>query len=201
MNRGGHEASVKKQRRDRGRPRGETIERAILACTLDELAAHGLAGLSIERIAERSEVNKTSIYRRWPTKEALIAAAMEGVLVTASATLPGSGDLGADLLVVAKQVAALCKSSQGRALFRAALDAPSDVRARTVGAAATAPAKALVERGKARGSIRRELSAEVLLTTLVGAVMHRVLIERRSPSRVWLLAVVDVLVSGAAPRR
>ena len=61
------------------RPGGRTmrVQSAVFDATLSVLAELGYSGLSIERVAERSGVNKTTIYRRWQTKDALLAAAMD----------------------------------------------------------------------------------------------------------------------------
>ena len=48
----------------RGRPRSQEADRAILAATLDLLASRGLAAMSIEEIAARAGVGKATIYRR-----------------------------------------------------------------------------------------------------------------------------------------
>src|SRR3954463_814071 len=56
-----------------GRPRSERAAKAIIEATLDLLAEEGgVAGVSIEAVAARAGVGKTTIYRRWPHKEALI---------------------------------------------------------------------------------------------------------------------------------
>jgi AcrR family transcriptional regulator len=53
----------------KGRPRSEAVSHSILEATLDLIAVHGsFADVSIEGIAERSGVSKTSIYRRWSPK-------------------------------------------------------------------------------------------------------------------------------------
>jgi AcrR family transcriptional regulator len=64
------------------RPGGRTlrVQAAVFDATLAVLAEFGYSGLSIERIAERSRVNKTTIYRRWQTKEAVLAAAVNEVV-------------------------------------------------------------------------------------------------------------------------
>jgi AcrR family transcriptional regulator len=60
-----------------GRPRSERAEKAIIDATLDLLVEEAsIAGLSIEAIANRAGVGKTTIYRRWPNKEALIIDAL-----------------------------------------------------------------------------------------------------------------------------
>ncbi len=81
------------KRRDAGRPRGEAVTEAVMLCTLDELASHGLSDLSVERIADAAEVNKTTIYRRWPTREALVAGALEYVMLDLDDRLVDTGSL------------------------------------------------------------------------------------------------------------
>ncbi len=56
----------------RGRPRDESCDRAIETATRELLVEHGFAGLSIEGIAARAGVAKTTIYRRWDSKAALV---------------------------------------------------------------------------------------------------------------------------------
>lgn len=57
------------------RPRSTEADRAILAASAAVVAARGYAGASIEAIADTAGVGKTTIYRRWPSKPALMAAA------------------------------------------------------------------------------------------------------------------------------
>ena len=52
----------------RGRPRSQEADRAILAAAVELLAERGLAAMSIEEVAARAGVGKTTIYRRWPSK-------------------------------------------------------------------------------------------------------------------------------------
>ncbi|HET6874710.1 MAG TPA: helix-turn-helix domain-containing protein, partial [Acidimicrobiales bacterium] len=49
---------------------------AVLTAALDELADYGYTGINMQRLAERAQVNKTTLYRRWGTKGALIADAL-----------------------------------------------------------------------------------------------------------------------------
>jgi AcrR family transcriptional regulator len=80
------------------RPGGRTsrVRSAVLDATLWLLADLGYAGLSIERIAERSGVNKTTIYRRWQTKEAVLAAAIDDVAAEVF-PIPATGSIDEDL--------------------------------------------------------------------------------------------------------
>jgi AcrR family transcriptional regulator len=60
-----------------GRPRDPAVDQAILRAALELFIAHGIAGASIEKIAKQAGVAKTSIYRRWTSREALLAQAIE----------------------------------------------------------------------------------------------------------------------------
>jgi len=60
-----------------GRPRSQAVDAAILDAALALFIEHGVAGASLEKIARRARVAKTSIYRRWPSREALLAQAIE----------------------------------------------------------------------------------------------------------------------------
>ncbi|MDA1358536.1 TetR/AcrR family transcriptional regulator [Glycomyces luteolus] len=73
----------------KGRPRSEAVSQAILEATLDLIAEHeNTADVSVEAVAERSGVSKASIYRRWTSKEELIAAAMECIKAPLPADMP-----------------------------------------------------------------------------------------------------------------
>ena len=52
-----------------GRPRSESIDTAIMAATIDELIERGFLAASMESIAQRAGVAKTTLYRRWPNTD------------------------------------------------------------------------------------------------------------------------------------
>ena len=59
-----------------GRPRDPAAERAIIAATLELLAAEGYEGVRVAQVARRARVSKATIYRRWPSKTRLVVAAL-----------------------------------------------------------------------------------------------------------------------------
>jgi AcrR family transcriptional regulator len=67
-----------------GRPRSERLHRAILEATLDLVLEVGFRAVSVEAIAAKTGVGKTTIYRRWPNKAAVIMEAFIGLLGPAS---------------------------------------------------------------------------------------------------------------------
>jgi AcrR family transcriptional regulator len=60
-----------------GRPRDPAADAAILRAALEVLIEQGVAGASIDRIAKRADVAKVTVYRRWSSKEDLLADAIE----------------------------------------------------------------------------------------------------------------------------
>jgi AcrR family transcriptional regulator len=192
------------KRRDLGRPRGKPIERQILEETLRELAEHGVSGLSIPRIAEAAQVNKTSIYRRWPTKEELVAAALEDTLRSTASELHDTGSLRGDLEQMLSVVAAQLSSPSGRALLVASM---SEAAAAAVGELSGDPmvrrqdaAVGLVRRAAGRGEwdVERYLP-DAVFAMLTGSAMHRLLLERQPLTEAWRRTTVEVLVRGVRP--
>jgi len=59
-----------------GRPRDERVDQAIVETTLALLAEVGPTALSVEEVASRAGVSKATIYRRFPTKDDLVVAAL-----------------------------------------------------------------------------------------------------------------------------
>ncbi len=66
----------------RGRPRREGADETILAAARALLDESGYAAFNVDAIAERTGIAKTTIYRRWPTKGALVAAAIDSTPAT-----------------------------------------------------------------------------------------------------------------------
>ena len=192
-------------RRDAGRARGAPIAEAVLASTLAELATSGLEGLSVERIARQAEVNKTSIYRRWPTREALVAAALEGVLHSVASRVPDTGSLRGDLLGLLEPIVEFVGQATGRAVVRAALSDSSEssvaaLTAERLSRQAADPMRALVARARERGEWRAGVSGEQLMFALVGAVIHRAMLEHGDLTKRWLGSLVDLVLFGVLPR-
>src|SRR6266581_6307765 len=81
-----------------GRPRSERAHEAILEATLDLLLEEGFTRMSIEAVAERAGVGKTTIYRRWPSKSDLVIDAIGGL--QAEIPVISTGNLRNDLMAM-----------------------------------------------------------------------------------------------------
>src|SRR5919206_588505 len=89
-------ADVRSAPPGRGRPRDSALDDRILEQVVTLLSSHGYAGLTLDELAARSGVAKTTILRRWPSKAAIAAAGVER-LALESVDVPDSGVLQRDL--------------------------------------------------------------------------------------------------------
>lgn len=89
------------KRRSVGRPRSVESHQAILEATLELVAVEGIQGTSIEAIAARAGVGKSTIYRRWSTKDALIVDAINELHVRMQ--FIDTGHFRADLIASLKE--------------------------------------------------------------------------------------------------
>lgn len=169
----------------RGRPRDSATDLAILRSALNLFIERGVEGTSIEQIAKQAGVGKPSIYRRWSSKEDLIAAAMETLVVeeTGWASPEAIKTESPYALVEAAidSAAATVTTPQYRALV-----------ARVFGSAVSHPAlmaiywdryiaprrrlaASLLERAQRLGTVAADTDFDVAIDMMVGAVTYRVL--------------------------
>jgi Bacterial regulatory proteins, tetR family len=86
------DAGAMADHRSRPRRRGRALDEAIYRATLDELAEHGYAKLTMEGVADRARAGKASLYRRWPTRVELVLDAVAHTLPD-PLTVPDTGSL------------------------------------------------------------------------------------------------------------
>jgi AcrR family transcriptional regulator len=100
--------------------RGPKIRAAVRAATLAELSESGYAALTVDNVARRAGVHKTTIYRRWKDREGLVADAMTDLAAT-KVIFPDSGDIDSDLRRLAQSLVAFLNSPTGQAMAAATL--------------------------------------------------------------------------------
>ncbi len=113
----GTEESNKPQRPSRPGGRSARVRELVLQTTLELLVSEGLGALSIELIAQRSGVHKTTLYRRWGDCGNLIKDAI-GQLENAQAPIPNTGSLRGDLEMLARTYADHMAQPQSVAIAR-----------------------------------------------------------------------------------
>jgi AcrR family transcriptional regulator len=105
----------------RQRPGGRTaqVRRTVLDATVLELVEHGFRGLTMDG------VNKTTLYRRWDSRESLVVDAVEAFAVE-QAEVPDTGDLDEDLRRWAHSIRRTLSGPVSGALVRAVFGGASD---------------------------------------------------------------------------
>jgi AcrR family transcriptional regulator len=186
----------------RGRPRSDRLHRAILDAARELLIADGFAALRLEHVAARARVGKATIYRRWPSKEALaLELLME--LAAPHIAIAETGDTRAELLAaVTNAMRALTETPFGpvmRALLSQIAINPSlgdPFRAGVVQARRDEVAR-VIARGVSRGDLRADIDYEVATELLVGPVYFRLMFGGElTPA--FAERVVDALLHGYA---
>ncbi|MFD4523447.1 TetR/AcrR family transcriptional regulator [Streptomyces sp. NPDC058470] len=97
------------------RRRGAVLERAILEAALEQLSTVGWNGLTMEGVAARARTGKAAVYRRWPSKEDLVADALQAGLPSLT-DAPDLGGVREDLLELCRRVRDAMFSQPGHAL-------------------------------------------------------------------------------------
>jgi AcrR family transcriptional regulator len=188
--------------RGRGRPRSEEADRAILAATLKMVAAHGVTATTIEGIAAEAGVGKTTIYRRWDSKNDLIVAAVAQMAPRGDPPDTGTlyGDLkalaelqrqrlaGTGLLTVAPRV--LAESMNDPELHQGFLDSVINPLRGLI--------RLFIQRAVDRGDLRPDLDVEALVDILHSLPIYKILTSRGDPDSIAEIpdAYIPILLPG-----
>jgi AcrR family transcriptional regulator len=191
------------------RQRGPGFVEAVLAATIEELAERGYEGLTIPAVAARAGANKTSVYRRWPSKSDLVRAALETAMearadVESAASNPGgqdSGTLRSRILKTLKDAAMGAGTPAWRGAIRSLLGTVGSEEVSGIAKALlTGPSaeghKTLILEAKARGEVHEGLDPSLVLTVLSGSLLQRTVVEGREADDAFLESLVDLILEG-----
>lgn len=144
-------------------PRSAQVVESVRAATLAELARVGFAGLTIDAVARAADVSRTTIYRRWPTKAALLAAIAEPLLRRYDED-PDTGSLGGDLMALLATIRDNSVLPEGRALGEALKSSSAELQELldAVMDRAVAPLRRALDRAAARGEIHEGEDLDVI---------------------------------------
>jgi AcrR family transcriptional regulator len=179
--------------------RGEAVVQRILAATMEELARVGYRALRVEDVAARAEVNKTTVYRRWPEKCALVRDALgcqaERVLAPVH-----TGSLRGDLLEMARTLLRLWSTPLGQGVVRMLVaegdDAElADIKKALRRAREPLPAGVLAD-AVARGELTPDADLTLLISTFFAGIQHRVFFAKEPTDDAYLERLADLLLYG-----
>ncbi len=184
-------------------PRVARSRAAVLEATVDLLGEVGHSGTTIEAIAERSGVAKTTIYRHWPSRaQLLIDAFHSGV---EHVDQEPTGDLRADLLHLAGGLATKLRNPRFSRVVATLIDAAeSDPEVAELSAGFSAQRRDVVRRVLQRGVDDGELDPGIDLALapqlLAGALFYQRFMLRRAASDRELERIVDMVLDGLRAR-
>lgn len=182
----------------RGRPRSRESEQAILDATMELLSELGYRGVTVDAIAARAGASKSTIYRRWPTKENLVIAAFGQ---TPLLTPPPRGDVIEQLVEVINQFArAMQDTPLGGvlpALVAERAQNPSlDEALGPLVRQRRQTAVDILKQAVARGELPRGINHELAVDLLTGPVLQRIMVMGQKTDRRFVRQVVQVVCNG-----
>lgn len=200
--------AAKKQvvERGGGRPRNPKLDRAILSAALDLLAEEGYERMSVESIAQRAGVGKPTIYRRWPSKRAIVIDAVASL--TEIADTPADGTVRERLTAFVERLwSKAAHAHEDRTSLLSHLvgeihRSPElrDAVRSTFIADRRRQVKALLREGIETGEIDPDLDLEVAIDLVLSPLLARKLLTGGRISKDVGRAIVDLLFRGASPR-
>jgi AcrR family transcriptional regulator len=165
-----------------GRPPSARTHQAILEATRELLADGGVQRLTVEGVAARAGVAKTTIYRRYRSKDELALAVLVD-MVEHVAAVPDLGDTRAEFVTFLHRAVKILRSTlMGRVMQGLVSDLatnPELARAfrEQVVALRVAELQRLIERGIARGDLRPDADYQLVNELLFGPVYYRLLLS------------------------
>jgi TetR/AcrR family transcriptional regulator, regulator of autoinduction and epiphytic fitness len=182
-------------------PRVKRSRALILSAALDELGQAGYGAFTIESVADRSGVARSTIYRHWPDKLPLIADAFQTFHREQGPDIV-SGSLRERLERILRHVAEIVGNSMFSACIPALIDgAERDASLRAFHyafqTAARAPLVALIAEGVAAGELRSNVDPELAATALLGAIFYRRLMSDRNFEPDRAMQLVDAVLGDA----
>ena len=189
-----------------GRPRDEEARNAILRASLSLVKEFGYRSLTIEKIAGRAGTAKTTIYRWWPSKAAVVVEAFR-FYISPQLEFPSISAMSA-CESIRRQMQALAGAFQGphgdllRALLaEAQFDSElSHVLINTWTLPRRALATEILKAGIATGELKNDIDVNVAIDALYGGLYYRFLIPYAPLSPKYARALADTVLNGLVER-
>ncbi|VTU28371.1 Bacterial regulatory proteins, tetR family [Variovorax sp. PBS-H4] len=173
--------------------RSARVMAAVADAVMSELTESGLGAFSIPKVAVRSGVSRSSIYRRWQTKTDLITFAAIHHIEEAI-PMPDLGSLRADLLRIVEEVAVFVTQPASKALFAIAFGpntAESDSVQNALWHMRTERHQAVFDRALARGEISHDTDTGEIIERAIGPIYIRTFLSRRPVTPDFLERLLD----------
>ncbi|MEV6218159.1 TetR/AcrR family transcriptional regulator [Nocardia sp. NPDC051833] len=176
----------------------------IYLAALELLAEAGYDDMTMEAVAHRSGVNKTTLYRWWPSKDALVAAALT-VAAPLRISIPDTGTFRGDLAALGREIARLLTAEDTAAIAAAVLSASASRPAlATVGhrffSDRLEREQAIFDRAVARGEIAADTDAGTVIDLLAGSLWARLVLRGLTLGPDYVDTIADIVARGVSER-
>jgi len=181
--------------------RAARVRADVLRCAAELLTEVGYDKMSVEDVAARAGVHKTTIYRRWPTKPDLVAAAASANSADA-VPIPDTGSVLEDLRLLAREVAANIGSEGGARRSRSIVAAAATSEELTAMMQAfwadrLTSSAAIVERAIERGELPPGTNSNLIIEAVIGPLWVRLLLTGEPITNDLADQVADLVTAGA----
>jgi AcrR family transcriptional regulator len=184
-----------------GRPRSIHADQAILQATLDLLAEVGYESMSIEAIASRAGVGKTTIYRRYTSKEELVADAIESL--RDDLAIPDTGSFWGDMDILIKNAAKKIDSPLGRQTLALIISTASsnpqfaEVYWTKYTKLRREAFSKILERAKSRGEIHKDADVDLIIDLVSGSLYYALIFKPTTePVEAYMRRTMNLLLKG-----
>jgi AcrR family transcriptional regulator len=173
----------------------------VLATAFELLSESGVSGFTVDEVASRSGVAKTTIYRHWPTREALVLDAASRI--SAEQEVPDTGSLEGDLTALLADTGHLLSTARWSSVVPSIVDVAerdpefAEVHAKIQRGHAIALRKVL-ERAADRGELPATADRSVMVSALIGPLYYRRWFSREPIDDRFVKAIVRNVISGEA---
>lgn len=171
----------------------------VLTTAFELLGESGVGGFSVDEVARRSGVAKTTIYRHWPTREALVIDACSRI--SDEQEVPDTGALEGDLAAILTNVGHLLGTARWSSILPSIVDVAerdpefADIH-RRIQHGHAAPLREVIDRAAGRGEIAATADRSAMIAELMGPLFYRRWFSREPIDNQFVKKIVSNVISG-----
>jgi AcrR family transcriptional regulator len=185
---------------EKGRPRSEKTEKAILAAAYKLLMEDGFQSVTVDSIAKEAGVSKATIYKWWPNKASVVADSFFAAAQQRIHT-PDTGSVEKDLLLQLGNLSDFLETDRGRVITELIAqgqfdqDVANAYRTRYF-APRRLEAREILQRGLDRGELKKDMNIELSIDLIFAPLFYRMLVTGAEVDSDFIKNVVFYVLSG-----
>src|ERR1700727_775103 len=171
----------------------------VLTTAFELLSESGVGGFTVDEVSRRSGVAKTTIYRHWPSREALVIDAASRI--SAEQEVPDTGSLEDDVTAILVNLGHLLSTARWSSVVPSIVDvAERDPEFASVHGKIqrghAAPLREVIERAAGRGLISPAADPSSMVSALIGPLYYRRWFSREPIDDQFVKTIVRNVISG-----